>query len=535
MFAGYAIESKEPDYDDFAGVDVKGRAVIILRRNPQQGAEQGSFSEGHHGISRHAALRTKVSNAFRHGAAAILFVNDPFTGRSEAESIAQQVADARKQVDELQAIAADETASAEDRQLATMNLAAAQQRLKQTEQVAAEHDPDPLMEFGYGGTKGGKSVPILHITQAACNRLLEVGLGTSIGAIEARIDETLKPQSVALTGWTARGQTSLSVKEVPVANVVGVIEGQGPHAHETIVIGAHYDHLGFGGEGSLSPNSHDVHNGADDNASGTAALLAMAWHYGQRPEPPPRRLVFIAFTGEERGLLGSAEYVRDPLFPIESTIAMFNMDMVGRLVDDELTVFGAGTSPRWDTLLDSAAEQQRLKIIKKPEGFGPSDHSSFYAQKIPVLHLFTGTHDDYHRPTDDWDKLNVEGMARIVAFLQTIVDDTLAQPERPGYIAIEQKASLTRSGSRPYFGSIPDFSTNEAGYALQGVSPGSPADQAGLKSGDIIIALGEDQIGSLDDFDLALRKFKPGEQVEVTIRRGAEQLKLPVVLGTPRS
>jgi hypothetical protein len=535
VFVGYGIESDDPAFNDFQSVNVEGKVVVILRRTPQQGREHGLFPSGPHGATREAAIRTKVSNAFRHGAAGILFVNDLYTGRTEAESIAVQVREAETEVAALAQQVAESAGDAAALQEARNNLQKAKLRLMQTEQVAADHNPDPLMDFGYGGVKSGKTVPILHISQAACDRLLTAAGHPSLAELEAVIDETGAPHSLDLAGWRATGQTSLSVKNVPVANVVGVIPGAGPHADETIVIGAHYDHLGFGGEGSLAPASKDIHNGADDNASGTSALLEVARHFAARKTPPARRLVFIAFTGEERGLLGSAEYVREPVFALESTIAMFNMDMVGRLVDDELTVFGSGTSARWEPLLDSAAAPQELTLIKKPEGFGPSDHSSFYAKEIPVLHLFTGTHDDYHRPSDDAEKINVDGMRRIVGFLETIVDDTLAQAERPGYIAIEQRAELTRSGSRPYFGSIPDFGTNDVGYALQGVSPGSPADLAGLKGGDVIIALGENQIGSLDDFDLALRKFAPGEQVEVTIRRGNEELKLPVVLGSPRS
>ncbi|MFV0445828.1 MAG: M20/M25/M40 family metallo-hydrolase [Planctomycetaceae bacterium] len=534
VFAGYGIESTEPVYNDYMGVDVKGKVVVLLRRTPQQGHEQGLFDAGPHGTSRHAGLRTKVSNAFRRGAAAILFVNDPYSGKHEAQQIADQLEQARQ--DEEQArVALAASALAPDKQSELeQQLKLAEQRVKQTELVAKEHQTDPLMAFGYGGTRSGKAVPILHITQAACDKLLLASMGKSLREIEAAIDETGKPLSAELTGWTAAGETNLMVKRVDVANVIGVLEGQGPRADETIVIGAHYDHIGFGGDGSLSPNSHEVHNGADDNASGTAALIELARRFARDGHPPERRLVFIAFTGEERGLLGSAQYVKDPLFPLEKTIAMFNMDMVGRLVDNKLTVFGTGTSPRWEGLVDMCAAGKELELIKKPEGFGPSDHSSFYAKQIPVLHLFTGTHDDYHRPTDDAPKINVDGMRRIVDFLACIVQDTLANPERPKYIEIAERATLTRSGNRPYFGSIPDFSTDTEGYALQGVAPGSPAALGGLRGGDIIVQLGEDQIGSLDDFDLALRKFGPGQQVTVVVLRGGQKLKLQIVLAAPR-
>lgn len=535
VFLGYGIESQDPPYNDFADVDVTGKVVIVLRRTPQQGREGGLFDTGPHGTSRHAALRTKVSNAFRHGAAAILIVNDPYTGRTEAVRIAEQLRAAQ----EAAAQAAQSVAAAGDDperlREAQEQLVLAQRRVEQTERVAREHIADPLMEFGYGGPRSGKSVPILHITQRVCNQLLAGALGTSLEELEAAIDRTGRPHSRELTGWRAVGQTSLTVKRVGVANVVGMLEGEGPTQDETIIIGAHYDHLGFGGDGSLAPGSREVHNGADDNASGTAALLELARRFATRPQKPPRRLVFLAFTGEERGLLGSAQYVKEPLFPLESTVAMFNMDMVGRLEDDKLTVFGSGTSPRWPELLAQCAQGKQLQLILKPEGFGPSDHSSFYAREIPVLHLFTGTHDDYHRPTDDWEKINVAGMRRIVDFLEEVVAATAANPERPGYIALPQRATLTRSGNRPYFGSIPDFSTDTAGYAIQGVAPGSPADLAGLRGGDIIVQLGQEQIGGLDDFDLALRKFSPGQQVTVVVLRGGQKIKLQVVLAAPKS
>jgi hypothetical protein len=291
----------------------------------------------------------------------------------------------------------------------------------------------------------------------------------------------------------------------------------------------------MGGDGSLAPGSHEVHNGADDNASGTAALIEVARHLAARAEKPPRRIVFLAFTGEERGLLGSAEYVKEPIFPLESTIAMINMDMVGRLENDKLTVFGTGTSPVWNDWLDRFAADEHLELAKKPEGFGPSDHASFYPHKIPVLHLFTGTHSDYHRPGDDWEKLNYEGMVRIVDLVEDLVDAVAAAPERPEYIEVQGRASIDREGARPYFGSIPDFGSDAPGYAIQGVAPGSPADMGGLQSGDVIIKVGGNQIGGLDDFDLALRKFSAGQEVEVVVLRGSDEVTLKVTLALPRS
>jgi hypothetical protein len=291
----------------------------------------------------------------------------------------------------------------------------------------------------------------------------------------------------------------------------------------------------MGGEGSLAPGSREVHNGADDNASGTAGLLELARRLGEREQKLPRRVVFLAFTGEERGLLGSAHYVKEPLFPLDKTIAMLNMDMIGRLEGDRLTVFGTGTAPVWNDWLDPAAQTTRLQLAKKPEGFGPSDHASFYAKRIPVLHLFTGTHSDYHRPSDDWDKINFAGMMQVIDLVETLVVRTAENPEPPQYVEVQGRASMERDGARPYFGSIPDFSSDAEGYAIQGVAPGSPAEVAGIQGGDVIVRLGGSQIGGLDDFDLALRKFSAGQEVEVVVRRGGEEVNLKATLAKPRS
>jgi hypothetical protein len=306
-------------------------------------------------------------------------------------------------------------------------------------------------------------------------------------------------------------------------------------ADETVVIGAHYDHVGRGGPGSFVPNSNEVHNGADDNASGAVSLLEVARRLAAHKEKLPRRIVFIAFTGEERGLFGSARYTKEPVFPLEKTIAMLNMDMVGRLRDDRLTVFGVGTSPIWDDLLKRLARDDHFELSLKPEGLGPSDHQSFFMKQIPVLHFFTGTHGDYHRPSDDWEKINIPGTERIVQLVEKAAVEVAGLPERPEYIAVKGTAQIEeRQGSRPYFGSVPDFGSEKPGYSLQGVAPDGPAEKAGLKAGDRIVQLGKSKIDNLSDFDLALRSFAPGDSVEVTAIRGDERLVFKVVLDKPR-
>jgi len=532
VFAGYGIQAPDIGYDDYANLDVKDKVVIMMRRNPLQQDPHGPFAVAH-GVSRHAALTTKVSQAFSHGAAAVLLVNDPATGRTQKAELSEQVEKARQQVIEVaRKLTVPDAAQAD-----LMNeLRQTLDHLKQVEAIHHEHSADPLMAFGYGGTRAGKSIPCFQISMDVCNQILLSAFGNDLAELESQIDTGKQPLSRELTGWTASGEAEVQAIRTAVKNVIGVLKGEGPLREETIIVGAHYDHLGRGDVGSMAApgSAKEIHNGADDNASGTAGLLELARRLGHRDKPLPRRLVFIAFTAEERGLLGSANYVESPLFPLKETIAMFNMDMIGRMEQDKLVVFGTGTSSRWEPLVDQAGTANNLVLSKKPEGFGPSDHASFYGKEIPVLHLFTGTHSDYHRPSDDWEKINAEGMERIVNLFETVILETANAEKRPDLIKVAGKATLERTGTRPYFGSIPDFAKEVEGYALQGVSPDSPADKGGLKAGDVIVRLGDKKIGGLDDFDLALRNFKAGEQVSVAVLRDGKEVTLNVTLSTPR-
>ncbi|WP_437192805.1 M20/M25/M40 family metallo-hydrolase [Planctomicrobium sp. SH527] len=530
VFLGYGIEADDIGYNDFKEIDVTGKVVVVMRRNPLQSDHHGPFAVVH-GISRHAALTTKLSQAFSHGAAGVLFVNDPFTGRTEQQELADKVIKAQASLEEAAVSLVAEGANPETE---TQKLRDAVNHLNEVRGILGKFNPDQLMPFGYGGRRSGKSIPCFQISQGVADELLQSTYGKKLTELEQQIDSTKQPLSKELNGWTIEATTDIQQIQVPVKNVIGVLEGEGPLSHETIVIGAHFDHLGWGDDNSAAPGAKEIHNGADDNASGTAGLLELARRLGELKEKLPRRVVFIAFTAEEKGLLGANHYVDNPVFPIEDTVAMFNMDMIGRLEDEKLVIFGTGTSQRWNALIDPLAEKLGFTVSKKPEGMGPSDHASFYAKKIPVLHLFTGTHPDYHRPEDDWEKINASGLARIIDLLEGVVLQTAKAPERPDYINIAGMASLERTGNRPYFGSIPDFGKDVAGYAIQGVAPDSPADKGGLKSGDVIIRLGTHRIGSLEDFDLVLRKFQPGEQVDVGIIRDGKETSLKVTLSTPK-
>jgi peptidase M28-like protein/PDZ domain-containing protein len=537
VFAGYGITSSEDQYDDFEGVDVTGKAVIILRHEPQQTNPHGAF-EGTKD-SRHAPIARKISNAYQHGAEAVLLVTD------EVE-IEKRVTEAAKRYQQsLDAIA---KANDEFKQIEKPTLDQIESHRKKidilleqaraaSERVAVEYDP--LFPFDRGSDPtDNRRFAVIHCRRGAVEPLIKVALGKTLAELERAIDEGPKPCSRELTGWRVRGRTDIERVEVAVKNVVAVLEGSGPHADETVVVGAHYDHLGRGEPGTLALGSKEIHNGADDNGSGTVALLEVARQLAGRDTKLPRRIVFIAFTGEERGLLGSGYYVHHPLFPLEKTIAMLNMDMVGRLKDNELIVYGTGTAKQFDGLIDELNKQHGFKIKRDPGGFGPSDHSSFYAQKIPVLHFFTGLHSDYHRPSDDADKLNFPGI-RQVSEMVAEAAEAIASAEEPPTYQQAGHGNLSSgdqpAGDRPYFGSIPNLAGGEQeGYAIQGVGKGSPAEKAGLQSDDVIIRFGENKIGNLADFDSALRKFKAADKVPVVVRRNGKEVKLEVVLEPPR-
>lgn len=535
VFCGYGIDAPDVKYDDFAGIDVAGKVLLMMRRNPQQGNDKNPFGGGH-GISRHAELRTKLQNAASRNAAAVIFVNDPYSVRKAAqdrktaiEKAGQQVIEAAEQFTSADANDVEKLSEAKKKLTDAVNR-------RQTLIKAAENPKDDvLMAFGYAGPGEAKTTtPAVHITQSICDQVLKPAINQTLTELEAAIDTELKPHSAVLTGWKARGAVTVERVRSDVVNIIGTIEGEGPLADETVVIGAHYDHVGRGGSNSLAPGSTDIHNGADDNASGTVALIELARRIGSRPEKPARRLVFIAFTGEELGLLGSAKYVKDPVFPLDKTVAMFNMDMVGRLQDDKLIVFGTGTSSRWENELKELNTERKFELSFKPEGFGPSDHSSFYGKKIPVLHFFTGNHPDYHRPSDDWDKLNIDGIRRVADYVEAIVLKTANNPMRPDYIEVKGAAQMGRAGNRPYVGTIPDFSSEEPGYSISGAAGGSPADKGGLKAGDRIIKIGPHKVTGLDDFDVALRKFQAGDAVDFVVVRAGKEVTLKITLDPPR-
>ena len=369
-------------------------------------------------------------------------------------------------------------------------------------------------------------------------------LGIPAIVVHAGLANSLR--TAANNNSVARLHTEVHTTTAEARNVVALIPGTHPTLRdEVIIVGAHYDHLGFGGEGSLSPDSREVHNGADDNASGGAALIEIARTIiaGKSLD---RTALFIAFTGEEKGLWGSGHFVRDPTVDLSNSVGMLNLDMVGRMDGDALTIFGFGTAQEWDQVVDEANLDldQPLDISKAPDGYGPSDHSSFYGEGIPVLHLFTGTHEDYHRPSDDWQLINSSGLDRVVALTAGIVKQlaeggsnsvTLTPIQQPAPSQTPSPSSSSTSGyGSAYLGTIPDMTPNDRGLRLTGVREGSPADQGGLRAGDVVVEFDGTAIGDIYAYTYALQAKKPGDEVTIIVQRGEERVPLQVVLGERR-
>lgn len=305
-------------------------------------------------------------------------------------------------------------------------------------------------------------------------------------------------------------------------NVAALLQGTGD-SEEVIIIGAHYDHLGMGEFGSLSSSSEPkIHNGADDNASGTSGLLELAEYFAQnRPETD---LLFLAFSGEEMGLLGSQHYVENPTVDLENALAMINMDMIGRMSDKRLMIFGVATTDSWETILtDANIDSLDLDLV--PDGTGASDHTSFYYKDIPVLHYFTDTHADYHRPSDDPEWINAEGQAFLLQHVARAIEqlDAMDKPDlqfnqAPG----EQRQSMSMDG--PTLGVLPDYGYDGDGFRITGVSDGGPASKGGLEGGDIITRIGDMEVADIYAYMGALNELKKGESVEVVVVRDGEEM-----------
>jgi len=504
-FVGFGITAPPKNYDDYAGIDVRNHAVIILRLEPQKNLESSPFDglqTSDYGIVSH-----KIMNAISHGASLVILVSDQHTAAPGAPGADGQV------------------------------------------------KVDPLMDFQVNSTAGNRKIPVVHCRRDAIDALLKASSDKTLSQIESEIDGDLMPRSKILTGYRLAGEVSVIRKGNPLKNVVGVLPGSGERGEETIVVGAHYDHLGMGGMGSLAMSGNAIHNGADDNGSGTASLIEVARELKLRNQnqPLPRRVVFIAFTAEESGLIGSERYVRDPLVPMKDTVAMINMDMVGRLRNEKLTVYGTGTALEFTPMIDRLSAKYEFALIKKPGGTGPSDHASFYARGIPVLHLFTGLHKQYHRPDDDSPLLNIGGMRRISQLVVESIEEIARAERRPTYQKIiggdeidgmaEVLLGQDFGGSEiegpryskpdgiPFLGISTRANPDSAAYLVDNVIQNGPAAKAGIRSGDLILKLGADSIRMASEVAPLVKKYKPGDKVKLLINRNGVEVEIEATIG----
>lgn len=523
-YVGYGITAAELQHDDYAGVDLKGRIALAFAGTPDGDNPHGTFA-------RFADLRFKAAAARDHGARALLVI-------AREENFKD---------DRLARLRVDESVASGDAGIPVVAIS------RQVARRALEAAATPTLRF--------------EELEHALQTTPKTGTGASGETVPPAAQTTARRSfSASLQNIAFAVTTEVARREAPAANVVGILEGSDPKLkNETIVIGAHYDHLGRGGQGSLAAREGEIHHGADDNASGVAALLELARTFAKDRKSIRRTIVFIAFGGEEEGLLGSSYYVRNPVVPLAQTVAMINLDMVGRMKENRLLIGGVGTSSEWKKWIEGANHDLNMKVTAAGEaspdygtahgtpvvvaangetivranpgerfaltmtedGFGPSDHASFYARQTPVLFFWTGTHEDYHKPSDTADRINYEGEHKIVTFVSDIVRAVDASDRRPTYTLAKSDAAAGRStGFRVYLGTIPNYAETGDGLKLDGVREDSPAAKAGLRAGDVIVRLAGRDVRNVYDYTYALGEMKVGVEYEVEVVRAGERLKL---------
>ena len=472
VFAGYGASAEEFGYDDYTHFDVKDKIVLVLRYEPPQFSESDGKAQHY---THHSHLISKAINARNRGAKAVLLVNG----------------------------------------------------------ALSEKDEDTLLKFG--GIAGPDDAGILmgHVKNAVAEKWFAEA-GKSLTDVQTAINEGTQPQSFSFPeSMTVSVEVDIERRHATVHNVAGYLPGK---SDEYIVIGAHYDHLGLGDQNSLAPSKiGKVHHGADDNASGTAALIELARLFSAQRESLERGLLFLAFAGEEIGLIGSSHWANHPTRPIEQAAAMLNMDMVGRIKKDKVYVGGIGTGSSFEALIKQVNGKHGFKLDRSKSGYSSSDHTSFIAKNIPVLFFFSGLHSDYHKPSDTWDKIDAESAARLVDMVAEIAGELQAADERPTFVKVAPPEHGGRPGGGgggygPWFGSVPDFGEVETGVKFADVTPDSPAAKAGLQSDDILIQFGDKPIENLYDFTYALRDSKVGDVVEVRVLRDGETISAKVTL-----
>lgn len=490
-FVGYAVTDIERGYDSFAGMDLSGKVAVAFRYEPMddQGrsrwAKRAAWSDA-------ANLRTKAARVAERGAVALLVVNPP--GRDEANQLR------------------------------------------------------PTATTDFPGERG--DIPVMHVSSQWLALVLRQGGIDDPAAFlresQRRADRG-EDRPVALDQCLLSGESAVERPVVTLHNVAGMIPGRGDLADEWVILGAHYDHLGFGGSGSLA-KTHVIHPGADDNASGTAGALLLAQRLmapdSAEDNQPRRSILFILFSGEERGLLGSMHFTRHMhtmQLSAENVTAMLNLDMIGRLRDDKLHVFGVDTGQGLRELVKDAARRHRLKLTTSGTGLGMSDHSAFYFKRIPGLHFFTGIHEDYHRPSDTADKITPDSV-RIIDMVEAVTRDLATRREQLAFQEVPEAVhggmgfadhGVAAGGPRAFLGIMPDYATLEgdSGCGVGGVTPDSPAARAGLESGDIITAWNDKPITNVRDLTAALTAAQPGDIIQLVVTRDRQVRRLPVTLG----
>ena len=401
---------------------------------------------------------------------------------------------------------------------------------------------DELLELNFDRETKDAGLPVLTAKTSAFNAYFEEA-GTSFKDVQNNLDK-LKSNPLEFKESKVTFETSLEANDVITSNIIGYLEGNDPVLkNEVIVIGAHYDHLGYGGENSLySGKTKMIHHGADDNASGTAGVLELAEKISSNRDNLRRSYLFICFGAEEEGLLGSAYFTKSDLFNKYNIISMLNFDMIGRIGSkNTLVISGTGSSPIWDSLLTANNTNYNFSLSLTPEGMGGSDQTSFYLKNKPILFFFTGLHEDYHKPSDTYDKINSEGEVKVLDLAYDVImslDKMEVKPEFTGAdktkVKNEEKKEEKKGYGKVYTGTIPDFSENVEGYKISGVNPDSPAEKAGLKGGDVIIKFGDREIKSITDYTYALGDHNPGDELEIIALRGNEKITMKIVLGTKK-
>jgi hypothetical protein len=472
LFAGYGITAPELGYDDYAGLDAKGKIVLVMSREPRSQDPASPFRR--HDAHHYTERDYKIINARQHGAAAVLLAAHPASG-------------------------------------------------------------DPPLPVARGQSEP-QGVLAVGVTRSAAEALLG-SAGLRFGDLADAIDASLTPRSALLPGVTMRVDVTLVRERGMAHNVIGLLRGTDPALRDqAIVIGAHYDHLGRGSDSSLAPDQHgQIHPGADDNASGTAVVMALARAFAAAGGTP-RTLVFAAFSGEELGLLGSAEYVRRPAVPLDKTVLMANLDMVGRLRDGRLYIGGIDSGTGLRDVVTEATRGLSLSLELPASPIGPSDHTSFYVAGSPVLFFFTGVHTDYHRPSDTWDRVNAQGLATVGAVVARVVSAVASGATAPAYVKLDTPRSVGGGGGYgPVFGIVPSFGDGgAAGVRITGVRPGSPAEKAGVRAGDVVVKFAGVDVKTLEDLTFALRGRRAGDEIQVVVLRDGREHTVSAVLAERR-